>query len=829
MSSTTVKELAKITGQPVETLLSHFKNSGVLDLHADSVLTDTQKNTLLNYMKGQQPSKVLGKPTGTLSLKKPLALAPKKPGEHKGPIVQVRTKKIGPEMAENTSVSSDKSTATAATAATAATTTNTDAAKKPAFHNTSFRKPISVSSEQDRKVTTPSTTNASTASSVNRNKPLPTRPAAEPARTDSKKSASSHKKPEEREVNLHKIKAINNIDELDEVLANNNHRKNKSRSHNAFIHSNTEVATGPIVREVNIPETIIVSELAQRMSVKGAEVIKTLMKLGAMVTINQIIDRDTAAIVVEEMGHKAILMRENALEEDLQKAFDADKAIEVTRPPVVTIMGHVDHGKTSLLDYIRRTKVAAGEAGGITQHIGAYHVDTPRGSITFLDTPGHAAFTAMRARGAGCTDIVVLIVAADDGVKPQTIEAIQHAKAAKVPIIVAVNKIDKPGVDPEKIKQELIQYELVSEEWGGEVMFRPISAKVGTGVDALLESILLQAEVLELKAPATGAAHGVVVEARLDKGKGAVATILVQSGELKKGDVILAGMEYGTARALINEQGKMVNSVGPSMPVEILGLTGVPKAGDQVLVVQNEKKAREVALFRQGKFREIKLARQQKAKLENLFLQTGDNKMAVLNIVLKTDVQGSLEALQEALIKLSNDKVRIAVVAGGIGAITESDVNLAIASQAIMIGFNVRADNTAKKMVENEGVDLHYYSIIYEALDEVKKASEGLIKPEYEEHIIGLAEVREVFHSSKFGTIAGCMVVDGIVKRNNPIRVLRNNVVIFQGALESLKRFKDDAGEVKQGFECGIGVKDYSDVKVGDNIEVYEKVLVKAG
>jgi translation initiation factor IF-2 len=631
--------------------------------------------------------------------------------------------------------------------------------------------------------------------------------------------------PEANRVAKHKLTGI--TDDADGAGDSwGSRRRGKSHKSKMLTEHAFQEPTAPVIRDINIPETITVAELAQKMSVKGAEVVKVLMRLGAMATINQVLDQDTALIVAEEMGHKATAIKEDALEtEVMKKIVNSDDAVK--RPPVVTIMGHVDHGKTSLLDYIRRTKVAAGEAGGITQHIGAYHVDTPRVSITFLDTPGHAAFTAMRARGAQCTDIVVLIVAADDGVKPQTIEAIKHAKAAGVPIVVAVNKIDKPGLDLERIKHELSQYDLVPEEWGGEAMFRYVSAKTGQGIDDLLEAILLQAEVLELRAIDTGPAHGVVIESRLDKGRGVIATILVQQGRLNKGDILLAGMEYGSVRALLNEVGKPVQSVGPSMPVEVLGLSGNPKAGDSAVVVETERKAREVALFRQGKFREVKLARQQSVKLENLFAQTGDNKMTSLNIVLKTDVQGSAEALHDALIKLSTDKTRVNVVSTGIGGITESDVNLAIASQAIMIGFNVRADATARRMVEGEGVDLHYYSIIYDVLDDVKKAIFGMLAPEFKEEIVGLAQVRDVFHSSKFGTIAGCMVTEGVVKRNNPIRVLRDNVVIFQGQLESLKRFKDDASEVRNGMECGIGVKDYSDVKVGDQIEVFEKVQIK--
>ncbi|CAK0769900.1 translation initiation factor IF-2 [Gammaproteobacteria bacterium] len=584
---------------------------------------------------------------------------------------------------------------------------------------------------------------------------------------------------------------------------------------------------GPVVREVLLPESITVSDLANKMSVKATEVIKVFMKMGTMVTINQILDQDTAAIVVDEMGHKSKLLRENALEE----ALEAEQAVSTdrgTRPPVVTIMGHVDHGKTSLLDYIRRTKVAIGEAGGITQHIGAYHVQTPKGVITFLDTPGHAAFTAMRARGAKVTDLVVLVVAADDGVMPQTLEAVQHARAAEVPIVVAVNKIDKPSADPERVRQELVQHRVVPEEWGGDSIFVNVSAKSGQGVDALLDAILVQSEVLELRASRNQRATGVVIESALDKGRGPVATLLIQDGVLRKGDILLTGQEYGRVRALLDETGQQVEEAGPSMPVVVLGLSAPPNAGDPAIVVADERKAREIALFRQGKFREVKLAaRQGKVSLDTVFsnLEEGDSRQ--LNLVIKADVQGSAEALNEALSKLSGENVKVKVISSGVGGITESDVNLAVASKAILIGFNVRADSTARRLIAEEEVDTHYYSVIYNAIDDVKKALLGMLAPEFKEVIIGLAEVRDVFRSPKFGAIAGCMVVDGTIKKNNPIRVLRDHVVIYQGELESLRRFKEDVAEVRAGFECGVGVKNYNDVRVGDQIEVYERVQVQ--
>jgi translation initiation factor IF-2 len=581
-------------------------------------------------------------------------------------------------------------------------------------------------------------------------------------------------------------------------------------------------------RDVVIGETVTVAELANKMAVKGSQVIKTMMKLGAMATINQVIDQETAQLVAEEMGHKVILRRENELEEALMSDRDTGaSAAAEPRAPVVTIMGHVDHGKTSLLDYIRSTKVAAGEAGGITQHIGAYHVETENGMITFLDTPGHAAFTSMRARGAQATDIVVLVVSADDGVMPQTVEAIQHAKAAGVPIVVAVNKIDKPDADPDRVRTELSQYGVMPEAWGGESQFVHVSAKVGTGIDELLDAILLQAEVLELKAVRSGMASGVVIESFLDKGRGPVATVLVQEGTLNKGDIILCGFEYGRVRAMRDEMGRDITSAGPSIPVEVLGLSSVPAAGDEVTVVRDEKKAREVALYRQGKFREVKLARQQKSKLENIFANMTEGEVSELNIVLKSDVQGSCEAISDALQNLSTDEVKVKIVGMGVGGITETDATLAAASSAIILGFNVRADASARRVVESENLDLRYYSVIYNLIDEVKQAMSGMLAPEYKQQIIGLAEVRDVFKSPKFGAIAGCMVTEGMIKRNNPIRVLRDNIVIYEGELESLRRFKDDVNEVRNGMECGIGVKNYNDVRVGDVIEVFEIIEIK--
>src|SRR3954470_21553453 len=580
-----------------------------------------------------------------------------------------------------------------------------------------------------------------------------------------------------------------------------------------------EMPTAPVKREVTIGETITPQEIAQKMAVKATEVIKTMMNMGVMATINQPIDQDTATLVVEEMGHVAKVLKADQVEEDLQG--ESAPETETSRPPVVTVMGHVDHGKTSLLDYIRTAKVAAGEAGGITQHIGAYHVETPRGMITFLDTPGHAAFTAMRARGAKATDIVILVVAADDGVMPQTKEAIHHAKAANVPIVVAINKIDKPDANLERVRSELVAEGVVPEEFGGDAPFVLVSAKTGQGVDSLLEQVLLQAEVLELGAPADAMARGLVIEARLDKGRGPVATVLVQTGTLKRGDIVLAGASFGRVRAMIDEDGNAANEAGPSIPVEIQGLTEVPQAGDEFMVLTDERRAREIATFRQGKYRDVKLARQQKNKMDNLFDGMGAD-VQVLPIIVKADVQGSQEALGASLLKLSTDEVKVQIVHSAVGGISESDVNLAIASKAVIIGFNVRADAGARKLAENNGIDLRYYDIIYDAVDEVKAAMTGMLAPEQREEVIGSAEIRQVFKVSKIGSIAGCMVTAGVVRRGARLRLLRENVVVFTGELDSLKRMKDDVREVKEGFECGIKLKNYNDIKEGNQLEFFE-------
>lgn len=642
-----------------------------------------------------------------------------------------------------------------------------------------------------------------------------------------KEEEEQRKKEEAEEVHLHSNRYAQEAEDEDDLQVERSSRRRKKSRKNAgedLKHSFNKPAQ-PVERVVKLGETITVGELASRLAIKSNEVIKAMMKMGEMATINQVLDQDTAVLVVEEMGHKYELVNDNALEDEL--VADASEGEKTTRAPVVTIMGHVDHGKTSLLDYIRRAKVADGEAGGITQHIGAYSVETDNGRIAFLDTPGHAAFTAMRARGATATDIVIIVVAADDGVMPQTKEAVQHARAANVPLIVAVNKMDKETADPDRVKTELSQLEVISEEWGGEHQFVNVSAKTGMGIDELLDAITLQAELLDLQAVATGPGRGIVIESRLDKGRGPVASVLVQQGEVKAGDILLCGEEYGRVRAMRDENGKEVKQAGPSTPVEILGLSGVPIAGEDALVVQDERKAREVAGKRHTKQRELKLAKQQKAKLENMFANMEAGDVSDLNVVLKADVQGSVEAISESLTKLSTDEVKVNIVGSGVGGITETDASLAAASSAIIVGFNVRADATARRIVENEEIDLRYYSVIYNLIDEVKAAMSGMLAPEFRQEIIGLAEVRDVFKSPKLGAIAGCMVTEGTIKRSAPIRVLRENVVIYEGELESLRRFKDDVQDVRNGMECGIGVKNYNDVKVGDQIEVFETVEVK--
>ena len=642
-----------------------------------------------------------------------------------------------------------------------------------------------------------------------------------------KEEEERRKKEEAEEVHLHSNRYAQEAEDEEDMQVERSSRRRRKSKKNAGEHlkQGFNKPAAPVERVVKLGATITVGELASKLAIKSNEVIKTMMKMGEMATINQVLDQDTAVLVIEEMGHKYELVNDNALEDEL--LADGTDGEKTSRAPVVTIMGHVDHGKTSTLDYIRSAKVASGEAGGITQHIGAYHVETNGNMITFLDTPGHAAFTSMRARGAKATDIVILVVAADDGVMPQTKEAVQHARAAGVPLIIAVNKMDKEGADPDRVKNELAQLDVIPEDWGGDTQYVHISAKTGLGIDDLLEAVLMQSELLELRAPSEGMAAGVVIESRLDKGRGPVASILVQSGTLNQGDIVLCGLEYGRVRAMKDENGKDIKSAGPSIPVEILGLSGIPAAGDEATVVKDERKAREVALYRQGKFRDVKLARQQKAKLENMFTNMAEGDVSEVNVVLKADVQGSIEAISDSLTKLSTDEVKVKIVGSGVGGITETDATLAAASNAIVVGFNVRADASARKVIDTENLDLRYYSVIYALIEEVKQAMSGMLAPEFKQEIIGLAEVRDVFKSPKIGAIAGCMVTEGTIKRSAPIRVLRDNVVIYEGELESLRRFKDDVQDVRNGMECGIGVKNYNDVRVGDQIEVFETVEVQ--
>jgi translation initiation factor IF-2 len=822
MADMTVTEFAKSIRIPEARLLASLHKAGIEVADAQHILTAEQKRGLLAFLKsGQSPLSLAPKPSAlpTTDTKKQILTktkidALKQQGKNTVNVVFRRPK---------------KTTAVETKSETSAGTTVFDSAAPKQIEKAKTKQSLTDSAKSPADDKKKGKTSLEAVSST------PSIPPELGAETDEKQKRANGKKKKLRPIPSRHSQIIAAVTEDDEEEFPARHAPRHRRQAKKITifspaaqreHGFSKPATR-ITHEVALPESITVAELAQKMSVKAAEVIRVMMKMGALATINQVIDQETAAIVVEEMGHVPKLVNINALEDSIAVTQD-DLTIHEAKPraPVVTIMGHVDHGKTSLLDYIRRTKVTSGEAGGITQHIGAYQVNTNRGIITFLDTPGHEAFTAMRARGAQCTDIVVLVVAADDGVMPQTIEAIQHAKAAKVPLIVAINKMDKPNADPDKVRQMLSQYEVISDEWGGDVMFQPISAKTGQGVDELLDRILLQADVLTLKAPVDGPARGIVIESRLDKGRGPVATVLVQNGTLNKGDVLLAGGQYGRVRAMIDDHGQKIDAVTPSMPVEVLGLSGVASAGEEAIVLPNEKKAREVALFRQGKYRDIKIARQRATKLENVFDQLGDGKMGILNVVLKGDVQGSVEAISDSLIKFSTDEVKVNIIVSGVGGITESDVNLAIASSAILIGFNVRADSGARKLVESEGVDLRYYSIIYNFLDEVKSALTGLLKPVFKETITGLAQVKDVFRSSKLGAIAGCLVTEGIIRRNSAIRVLRDNIVIFEGKLESLRRFKDEVNEVKSGTECGIGVKDYNDVRPNDQIEVFETTQI---
>ena len=860
MSEVTVKQLAEAVGTPVERLLEQLGEAGISVKDAGAKVSDEDKMRLLKHLRKGEAKKdvaaVASPKKITLKRKTVSELKTSVQGKSKTVSVEVRKRRTyvkRPEGAEDEAAELTANPVTAAGESVADSaapvpeekkeevklTPEQEAAARQAAEETS-RKAVEDAVRQAAEAAARQAADEAAKASVVQaaEKAAAAKAAAAPApapSVDAGTPASQDKKAKKRGKdgatsfrNKDKKAGGGGRKELHVTGKGRRKKKGKAAGKGRVVVAESQHAfqkpVAPIVHEVTIPETISVAELAQKMSVKAAEVIKVMMQMGTMATINQVIDQDTASIVVEEMGHKVRLLRDDDLEVALLET-GGERGEEVHRAPVVTIMGHVDHGKTSLLDYIRRSKVATGEAGGITQHIGAYHVETGRGMITFLDTPGHAAFTAMRARGAGVTDIVILVVAADDGVMPQTIEAIQHAKAAGVPLIVAVNKVDKPEADPDRVKQELAGHEVIPEDWGGDTMFSHVSAKTGQGVDELLDVILLQSEVMELKAVKDEPASGAVVESSLEKGRGAVATILVQSGTLRKGDVLLVGKEYGRVRALFDENGKSVTEAGPSIPVQVLGLSGAPEAGDSAVVVPDERKAREIALFRQGKFRDVKLASQH-AALGNIFTQMEEGAVNTLNLVVKADVQGSVEALRDSLTGISNDEVKVKIVASGVGGINESDVNLAMASKAIMIGFNVRADASARRLIQENDIDIHYYSVIYHVIDEVKQALSGMLSPEIKEEIIGLAEVRDVFKAPKIGAIAGCLVLEGVVKRSAPIRVLRDNVVIYEGELESLRRFKDDVATVNAGTECGIGVKDYNDVKAGDQIEVYERVEV---
>jgi translation initiation factor IF-2 len=855
MSHVTVKQLAEVVGAPVDRLLEQIKQAGLQAENADSPISDEDKLKLLDFLRnshGRAQSDGEGKQKITLKRKTTSELKVGGAG-HKTVNVEVRKKRtyvkredvvVSPEkeeldrlLAEKAQREEDRQRADDESRQKAE-----EAARLRAEEEARL---AALKAEEELRLKALETADKELAQEKPKEK------TKEKARPEQAKKPEAHKEAKgksartlaEEEGEKRRAAArrgggreekiaptLFGREELHVSMGRSGHRKKKpSASADAGSRHGFEKPVAPMVHEVGVPETIKVSELAQKMSIKVADVIKVMMKMGVMATINQVIDQDTAILVVEECGHKAKPMSEDDMEKALLETASGELGELLPRPPVVTIMGHVDHGKTSLLDYIRKAKVAAGEAGGITQHIGAYHVETDRGVITFLDTPGHAAFTAMRARGAQATDIVILVVAADDGVMPQTIEAIQHAKAAGVPLIVAVNKMDKPEADLDRVKAELGKHEVIPEDWGGENMFVNVSAKTGMGIDDLLDAIGVTAEVMELKAPATGPGRGLVIEASLDKGRGVMCTVLVQKGMLKKGDILLAGQEFGRVRAMFDETGKPIDQAGPSIPVLVLGLSGTPAAGDHAQVMADERSARELSEKRRNKDRDLRLATQQQTKLDSLFANMGKDEVKVLNVLLKADVQGSFEAIRDALLKIAADnvEVRVNVIGGGVGGINETDITLAAASSAIVFGFNVRADAAARKVAAERGVEINYYSIIYELIDQVKGALTGMLKPEFKEQIIGLAQVRDVFKSPKFGLIAGSLVTEGSIKRSKPIRVLRDNVVIFEGELESLRRFKDDVEEVRSGTECGIGVKNYNDVRVGDQIEVFDRVQVE--
>ena len=853
MAEVTVKQLADVVGIPVDRLLVRLSEAGLPHRDADENINDADKAQLLSHLRNLH-----GKGSRPPPAPRKISLKRKSVSELRIPSGQGRsargglTKTVTVEVRRRRTYvreSGEEPEQVVAPVQEATTEAELEAAKR-ALHEEAKRRQQDLDeelrAEQEsrekeearRKAEPPKRAKPEPKPEAVQNAPIPdvtplpaavqVVPGEGEAEALGRKSGRAARQVEKSAKQTEEVGKFGR-QELHVASEKRGRRKKKTKLRPSIRPTETkhgfERPTAPIVREVALPENITVADLAQKMSVKASEVIKVMMQLGSMVTINQALDQETAAVVVEELGHRPKMLKSDALEDALIQAGTEERETS-SRPPVVTIMGHVDHGKTSLLDKIRQTSVAAGEAGGITQHIGAYQVKTAAGRITFLDTPGHAAFTAMRARGAQATDIVILVVAADDGVMPQTVEAIQHAKAAQVPLIVAVNKVDKDDADPDRVRQALSKHEVIPEAWGGDTIFVEVSAKEGDGIDSLLESILLQAEVLELQAPPAGPASGVVVESRLDRGRGPVASVLVQAGLLRKGDILLAGQEFGRIRGLFDENGAPLEQAGPSTPVEVLGLSGPPNAGEEALATTDERVAREIALKRQGKLREARLARQQASKLETIFDQMAEGDVSTLNLVIKADVHGSVEALCDAVSALSTDEVRVNVVAHGTGGISETDVNLAIASKAIIIGFNVRADAAARQLIEAEKVDLHYFSVIYDVTDTIKQAISGMLEPEYKEEIIGIAQVRDVFRARRYGAIAGCMVTEGLVKRNNPIRVLRDNIVIFEGELESLRRYKDDVMEVKAGTECGIGVRNYNDVKAGDQIEVFDRVRV---
>ena len=866
MSDKTVQELAEVVGIPLDRFLEQLKEAGLSASAADDTITEDEKVKLLAHLRkrhgkdsdeGTSPKRITLKRSTKTELKQSSAPG----GAAKTVSIEVRKQKTYIKRNEPV-VTTTETSKVPTTEASVIAEIKTEPVERPTV-DVVEQKPEPILAPEAEPTTKIEVETTSVVEVIAEPIEEPQAESAEPVMTEEERleyekklrleaavqrTAEKVKKQAEakQQQTLHKKKqefkpTRGPAPEVDAERGDGGRRgkskkaKPSSRRDKQDFEPDLQVKhkfekpVAPTVYEVTIPESIIVSDLAAKMNIKAAEIIKNLMKLGIMTTINQTIDQETAVILVEDMGHKAIMQSEDDFEQEMlaEVKGESDERKPMPRAPIVTIMGHVDHGKTSLLDYIRKTRVAAGEAGGITQHIGAYQVKTDHGSVTFLDTPGHAAFTAMRARGAEVTDIVIIVVAADDGVMPQTKEAIDHARAANVPIIVALNKIDKPDSNPDRVMQEMATLNVVPEEWGGDVQFLKVSAKTGAGIDDLIEALIVQAEVLELKAPVEGIASGICIESRLDKGRGAVATILIQKGTLSKGEFVLCGHEYGRIRAMFDENAHSIKSAGPSAPVEILGLSGTPAAGDEFLVVQNERIARELASHREERKRSNRHAAMAASKLDDVFSRMTAGETSTLNVVIKTDVQGSLEALRESLINLSTNEVQVKCVYGGVGGINEGDANLALASGAILIGFNVRADAVARKLIEEKEIDLHYYSIIYEAIDEVKRAISGMLAPDIQEKIVGLAEVRDVFRSPKFGAIAGCMVVDGFVKRNLPIRVLRNNVVIYEGQLESLRRFKDDVNEVKMGMECGIGVKNYNDVKEGDQIEVFERIEVK--